>query len=108
MEFAAGFGTSRSGTRRVSCLGGESLDNPVPLGSFAVVQPVVQAIGPLLPELDLLRQKAKPAPALGHRQLALAVARRELSDAALELLAARDDLALRRGQRAELTATRAR
>ncbi len=58
----------------------------------------------LLPELEGLRGEAEPSPVARHGQLTISVLALEVIDAALELPATVEPLALRRGQRAELAA----
>src|SRR5579871_6724475 len=59
-----------------------------------VAQPVVQAVGPALPELDRQRPDAEAAPERRARHLALREALGQLAGASFENLAAGNDLAL--------------
>src|SRR4051794_28383727 len=80
----------------------EALDHP-PIAPAPVPEPVVEAVGAALPELDGIGPQAQPAPALGARN-GVRIASGRLVEGLLEHLARRDDLGLGARQRAELRA----
>src|SRR2546423_7885842 len=86
-------------------LGSESLDSPATCGA-PVEEPVVQPVGPALPELDYLRNDAVAAPVGRSRRLgAMALAR--LLHGLFQRFARRHGFALRRGPGREARAERA-
>src|SRR3954468_8381666 len=86
---------------------GEALERPAAVLA-AVAQAVVQAAAAPLPELDLLGLEQVAAPVLGPRHRRVGEALLDGGDAAVEVVARADDLALWRGPRRDLAAARAR
>src|SRR5436190_12774527 len=80
----------------------QPLDLPGTLHA-AVAKAVVQAVLAVLPELPDLGHEPVAAPVVRQRRVGVGVARRQLGDPTLERLATLDQLALRRGERADLT-----
>src|SRR6185437_13485601 len=88
-----------------SSLRGESLDMPgVHWADACVAQAVVQAAGASLPEFDHLRNHTEPAPVRRAWNLVVGVSLFERAIGPLQVSAAADHLALRRGPCAKLAA----
>src|SRR5438094_4248122 len=84
---------------------GEAFDAPGIAGAANVAQPVVQAVLPVLPELDPHWLQRVAAPVLGQRHL-IRILLGQLEHAALEDFARANHLALGRRQRRDPRATR--
>src|SRR5690348_11890304 len=89
---------------RARLLWRQAIDAPGTVTVQGVAQPVVQAVGTALPELDHLWGNAHPAPMGRTRHLAVLVLLHEFGKAPIELLAAVDDPALWRRPRADTAA----
>src|SRR5690348_8094776 len=87
--------------------GRQALDQPGVVVAPAVAQPVVQPVRAPLPELDRRRAEAIAAPVRRSRDLATLVLGDQLLHMSLQDRAIGDDLALRRGPRAQAAAPRA-
>src|SRR5258708_25119254 len=84
----------------------QTLDDPVLRLAQAVVETVVQAVGPSLPEFEQQRDDAIAAPMRRAGDGAVLVGAGHLIGTLVEGTASRDDAALLRGPSAELAAAR--